>query len=76
MRRAAICLGLAALALVPACGRKGAPGLTLAGSTSIQPFAEKWAEEYGARHAGAVIHVQGGGSTAGIQAVESGTAQI
>ncbi|AGP39580.1 phosphate-binding protein [Sorangium cellulosum] len=73
---AALCLWVSALALGHACGRERTSGLTLAGSTSVQPFAERWAEAYGARHAGATIHVQGGGSTAGIQAVESGTAQI
>jgi len=46
--------------------------VTLAGSTSIQPFAERWAEEYGA---GRVI-VQSGGSTAGIKAAHDGTADI
>ncbi len=46
--------------------------ITLAGSTSIQPFAERWAEEY---RAGRVI-VQSGGSTAGIKAAHDGTADI
>lgn len=73
---AAIRLGLAVLVLVSACRRERTPRLTLAGSTSIQPFAETWAEVYSATRPGAVIHVQGGGSTAGIQAVESGTAEI
>lgn len=49
-----------------------APVITLAGSTSIQPFAERWAEEY---HATRVI-VQSGGSTAGIKAAQNGTADI
>jgi phosphate transport system substrate-binding protein len=46
--------------------------VTLAGSTSIQPFAERWAEEF---HGGRVI-VQAGGSTAGIKAAHDGTAEI
>lgn len=46
--------------------------VTLAGSTSIQPFAERWAEEY---HAGRIT-VQAGGSTAGIKAAQDGTADI
>ncbi len=46
--------------------------VTLAGSTSIQPFAERWAEEY---RGGRVI-VQAGGSTAGIKAAHDGTADI
>ena len=46
--------------------------ITLAGSTSIQPFAERWAEEY----RGGRIIVQAGGSTAGIKAAHDGTAEI
>jgi phosphate transport system substrate-binding protein len=59
-----------------ACGRSSKGALTVAGSTSIQPFAEKWAEAYRAKHAQHEIHVQGGGSTAGVQATLSGAAQI
>jgi len=51
--------------------RKGGV-ITLAGSTSLQPFAEQWAEVY---HGGRII-VQAGGSTAGIKAAEDGTADI
>jgi phosphate transport system substrate-binding protein len=43
--------------------------LCIAGSTSVQPFAEKLAEIYMRRHPGARIDVQGGGSSAGIYAV-------
>jgi phosphate transport system substrate-binding protein len=46
--------------------------VTLAGSTSVQPFAERWAEEY---RDGRII-VQSGGSTAGIKAAHDGTADI
>jgi phosphate transport system substrate-binding protein len=74
--RAVMWLGLSVLAVEPACSRERTSGLTLAGSTSIQPFAEKWADAYRATHPGTTIHIQGGGSTAGIQAVESGTAHI
>jgi phosphate transport system substrate-binding protein len=51
-------------------------GLTVAGSTSVEPFAELLAEEYMSRHPGSHLYVQGGGSTAGIQAVRSHTAGI
>ncbi len=50
--------------------------LVVAGSTSIQPFADKWAESYMARRPGTVINIQGGGSSAGIQACRSGTCRI
>ena len=50
--------------------------LTLAGSTSVQPFAELLAEAYMSQHPGQSINVQGGGSSAGIEAALSGVAQI
>jgi phosphate transport system substrate-binding protein len=68
-----------ALALVLAavgCSRSEKSGLTIAGSTSVQPFAEKWAEAYRAKHPEIEIHVQGGGSTAGVQAADTGAAQL
>jgi phosphate transport system substrate-binding protein len=46
--------------------------LTVAGSTSVLPFAERWAEEY----TRGIVTVQAGGSTAGIKAARDGTAQI
>jgi phosphate transport system substrate-binding protein len=72
---------VAALALVAlaACGYGASSGkslLTVAGSTSVQPFAEKLAEIYMELHPGQTINVQGGGSSAGIMAVISGAAQI
>ncbi|MFP3867163.1 MAG: phosphate ABC transporter substrate-binding protein [Desulfobacteraceae bacterium] len=50
--------------------------LTVAGSTSVQPFAEKLAEIYMQQHPDLLINVQGGGSSAGILAVEQGAADI
>lgn len=50
--------------------------MILAGSTSVQPFAEVLAEDYVKLHPGSNIDVQGGGSAAGILAASSGTAQI
>ena len=66
------------LALLPAGCSRGASGggLTVAGSTSIQPFADRWAEIYQKLHPDRVVNVQGGGSSAGIQAARSGAAQI
>jgi len=71
----ALVLLLVSLASV-ACGERARQTLTLSGSTSIQPLAEKWAEVYRKRHPGVTIAVQGGGSTAGVQASRSGAAQI
>ena len=66
------------LLTTPSCRRTGDSGttLTIAGSTSVQPFAEKLAETYMAAHPGLAINVQGGGSTAGVRAAETGAAQI
>ena len=61
----------------PACrGDRSATELTLAGSTSIQPFADKWAEIFMEKRPGLGVDVQGGGSSAGIQACKSGACQI
>jgi phosphate transport system substrate-binding protein len=58
-----------------ACQRSGA-GITVAGSTSVEPFAELLAEEYMSRNPASHIYVQGGGSTAGIEAAMSHAANI
>jgi phosphate transport system substrate-binding protein len=50
--------------------------ITIAGSTSVQPFAEKLTEIYMEVHPDLIINVQGGGSTAGITSCRSGAAQI
>jgi phosphate transport system substrate-binding protein len=65
------------VAFFPACRRGGERAdLTLAGSTSIQPFADKWAEVFMETHPDYGVNVQGGGSSAGIQACKSGACQI
>jgi phosphate transport system substrate-binding protein len=75
--RRALALAAGAVVLFSACGRgPSGANLILAGSTSIQPFADKWAEVYMGRKKACVVNVQGGGSSAGIQACRSGAAQI
>ena len=82
MRKILIILTLLmALGLLTACGTGGGSGSSssafiIAGSTSVQPYVEILVEEYTVLHPDRVIDVQGGGSSAGIQAVESHTAQI
>ncbi len=69
---------LTILLLIPlnmGCQRSKA-GITVAGSTSVEPFAELLAEEYMSRHSESHIYVQGGGSTAGIEAAITGAANI
>ena len=61
--------------LATGCQRSRA-GITVAGSTSVEPFAELLAEEYMIQHSQSRIYVQGGGSTAGIEAVISHAANI
>jgi phosphate transport system substrate-binding protein len=50
--------------------------LCVAGSTSVQPFAEKLAEVYMHQHPQERIDVQGGGSSAGIYAATHGAADL
>lgn len=56
--------------------QKSKAGITVAGSTSVQPFAELMAEEYMACHPHCRIYVQGGGSSAGIEAVRTQAAHV
>ena len=51
-------------------------GIIIAGSTSVQPFIEKVAEDFMEKHPEIKINVQGGGSTAGIQATFNKTCNI
>lgn len=50
--------------------------ITIAGSTSVQPFSEVLAEKFMEKHPGVQINVQGGGSSQGVQAAVSGIADI
>jgi phosphate transport system substrate-binding protein len=50
--------------------------VTVAGSTSVMPFTEKLAEHFMVDHPDFTVDVQGGGSTAGIQACLNNTVNI
>ncbi len=50
--------------------------LTIAGSTSVQPFSDVLAEEFMASNPNVEISVQGGGSSQGVTAAASGAAEI
>ncbi len=50
--------------------------MIIAGSTSVQPFIEKVAEHFMEKNPGITVNVQGGGSTAGVQATMNGTCDI
>jgi phosphate transport system substrate-binding protein len=62
--------------MLSACGGRGGMAVVVAGSTSVQPYAELLAEEFSARYPHEYVDVQGGGSSAGITAAGSGTADI
>lgn len=64
-------------ACIPACSRANTETeIIVAGSTSVQPFADRWAEAFLRSKPGCFVNVQGGGSSAGIQAAVSGAADI
>ena len=71
------CLIISILTLTQLSGcSRNSKSVIVAGSTSVQPFAEVLAEEYMTLHPGITIDVQGGGSAAGIMATKSGTTDI
>jgi len=74
----AILLPMALLLPLSACAAAHGSerSVSIAGSTSVQPYAEIVAEEYAHAYPGAPIDIQGGGSSAGITAVESGAADL
>jgi len=72
-----ISLLLLCMAGLPSCrGGRSQNDVIVAGSTSIQPFADKWAEVFMEKRSDLGVSVQGGGSSAGIQACKSGACQI
>ncbi|MBP1749511.1 MAG: phosphate binding protein [Deltaproteobacteria bacterium] len=54
----------------------GKQAITIAGSTSVMPFTEKLAEHFMIDNKDATVDVQGGGSTAGVQATINRTVDI
>lgn len=75
LQKICVSVGLGTVVLLSGCG-KSREGITMAGSTAFQPFAEKLAEQYMMTHSDVSITVQGGGSALGVQTALSGTAQI
>jgi phosphate transport system substrate-binding protein len=78
-KQALISLSLFTFLMALGCSSKNSSrshSLTIAGSTSVQPFAEKMAEIYMDINPKVVINVQGGGSSAGIKACREKAAQI
>ena len=82
-RPAGIVLSLAFLILLVSCSSRGNEfnkgakhTVTVAGSTSVMPFTEKLAEHFMIDNPAFAVDVQGGGSTAGIQACMNKTVNI
>ncbi|MCL2671952.1 MAG: phosphate ABC transporter substrate-binding protein [Clostridiales bacterium] len=69
---------LLAFGMFAACNGAGNSAIIIAGSTSVQPYAEILAEEFERLYpdAGAAINIQGGGSAAGLMAAENGSAEL
>jgi phosphate transport system substrate-binding protein len=72
----ALMFAVAAALLFTDCSSERKGSLVLAGSTSVEPFAERLAELYMRKHRQIEINVQGGGSSAGIRAVQNGICNI
>lgn len=64
------------LCLMSACKTEIDSSIIVAGSTSVQPYAEILDEAFAALYPEIKIDIQGGGSSAGIEAAKSGTADI
>ncbi len=89
MRRFIVFAALMAVALATACSpavptpTKAPPTavplsgkVSVAGSTTVQPLAEKLAEAFTAKNPGVQIDVQGGGTSVGIKSAGEGTVDI
>lgn len=80
LRRVKVFISLTVLILsmsmMSACSRSSGSATIVAGSTSVQPYAEILAEEYMLLNPGVEIDIQGGGSSAGITAAETHSADI
>jgi phosphate transport system substrate-binding protein len=70
-----ITLLLTALTLT-GCSGGASNTITEAGSTTVQPVAEKLAEAYKAKNPDVAITIQGGGSSVGIKSCNDGTVDI
>ncbi len=70
------------LALVAACGGSNEEAtaetttITMSGSTTVQPLAEKFSEAYALVNSNVQVDVQGGGSSVGVKAAGQKTADI
>jgi phosphate transport system substrate-binding protein len=77
-RMSVLSIGTVVFCCLPcfSCRSENRHTVNVVGSTSIQPFAELLAQECGKKNPDEIVDVQGGGSTAGLQAVANGLAHI
>jgi phosphate transport system substrate-binding protein len=76
MMRSKLAVWLFAMLLLTACNGRQEAAVVAAGSTSVLPYAEILAQEYSKIRPEKVVEIQGGGSSAGILAIENGIAHI
>ena len=70
-------MGMIIIALLSGCFEGGEKQtITIRGSTTVLPIAQKAAEEYMKKHPDVDVRVSGGGSSVGIQSVGEGIADI
>lgn len=75
MKKLIVVLVLGALAASIACaGSKGS--LKIAGSTTVLPLCQAWAEEYMAKNPSVSISVSGGGTGVGVSSLLNGSCEI
>ena len=69
--------GLILVALVlGGCGQSLAGTITVGGSSTVQPLAEKWAKAFEAQNPEVKVIVQGGGSSAGVKGCAQGILDV
>ncbi len=81
MKKKLLCITIVLLIAVTICGtgctsNTSGARVQVAGSTTIQPHAEALAKAFQTNNSGITVFVQGGGSSAGVTAVGTGTADI
>lgn len=74
MKKLLVAVLLVALAASVACG--AGKTLKIAGSTTVLPLSQAWAEEYMAKHPAVSISVSGGGTGVGISSLINGSCDI
>jgi phosphate transport system substrate-binding protein len=76
MKKLAVGVTLAGLALCGAIAYASGTAITVKGSDTMVILAQRWAEQYMAKHPDVTIQVTGGGSGTGISALINGTTDI